>query len=208
MLGGKPLIQYSIDIAKMLFSDDDICVSTDSEEIKDVVESNGLKVPFMRPNSLAADTSGMSEVVTHAIRHFENLGRYYKHVLLLQPTSPFRTLTQLQDILSCRESNPGMIVGVTETNANPYYVLFEEDKAGFLQKSKQANFVRRQDCPVVWQINGSLYLIDVQKLKQEGAMGLLMKKKFIMDELSLVDIDSPLDWMFAEYLIEKGFVKN
>ena len=56
-LCGKPLIAYSIDVAREFVDDEHICVSTDSEEIKQVVESYGLYVPFLRPDYLASDTA-------------------------------------------------------------------------------------------------------------------------------------------------------
>ena len=52
-LGGKPLIYYTIDIARSLFSDEQICVSTDDDKIIDTVEKYGLKVPFTRPTEIS-----------------------------------------------------------------------------------------------------------------------------------------------------------
>jgi CMP-N,N'-diacetyllegionaminic acid synthase len=99
-----------------------------------------------------------------------------------------------------------MIVGVKETKANPYFVLFEENAEGYLIKSKQGNFSTRQDCPSVYEYNGALYLIDVQSLKKRPVSSFERIKKFVMDEKSSVDIDTELDWNFAEFIIEKNLV--
>ena len=93
LLAGKPLIQYTIEAARALFADDIICVSTDDIEIKEVVESLGLQVPFLRPNDLASDTAGTYEVLLHALNHYETTGYYPDTLILLQATSPFRTVT-------------------------------------------------------------------------------------------------------------------
>jgi len=90
-LGGKPLICYSIDVARQITSDENICVTTDDDEIIKVVEDYGLKVPFKRPAELATDNCGSNEVILHALKFFEDKGKKVDRIILLQPTSPFRT---------------------------------------------------------------------------------------------------------------------
>ena len=97
LLNGKPLIYYSIDIARQFTTDNNICVTTDDERIIEVVESYGLKVPFKRPDYLATDTCGSSEVIQHAWKFYADKGTHYDAVLLLQPTSPFRKVDFLKD---------------------------------------------------------------------------------------------------------------
>ncbi|MEQ9307340.1 MAG: acylneuraminate cytidylyltransferase family protein, partial [Marinoscillum sp.] len=82
-LNGKPLIYYTIEAARKLFDDDQIIVSTDDIEIKQVVEEIGLKVPFLRPASLATDSSSSRYVVLHAIQFLEGLGQCHESVVLL-----------------------------------------------------------------------------------------------------------------------------
>ena len=85
-LNGKPLIHYTIDEAREIVGDEDICVSTDDPEIIKCVEDYGLKVPFVRPEELATDTAGTYEVLLHALNFYEKQGRHYEVVLLLQNT--------------------------------------------------------------------------------------------------------------------------
>ena len=202
-LNGRPLLHYSIDVALQIFNKEDICVSTDSEAIKIVAEQKGLSVPFIRPAELAADTSGSNEVILHAIAFYEQAGKHYDALLLLQPTSPFRKKNHIEAALGMYNADTEMITGVTETEANPYNILYEEDTAGLLQKSKTGNFTRRQDCPTVWQMNGAIYLINIKALKEKGSIGLLQKQKLVMDKISSLDIDTELDWMFAEFVLER-----
>ena len=203
LLNGKPLLHYSIEVALEMFKADDICVSTDSEEIKAVAELAGISVPFLRPIELASDTSGSNDVILHAIAFYEQVGKHYEALLLLQPTSPFRKKEHIEAALAMYNKDTEMITGVTETEVNPYNILYEEDTTGFLQKSKSAQFTRRQDCPVVWQMNGAIYLINLKALKEKGNIALLKKQKLVMDKVSSLDIDTPMDWMFAEFVIER-----
>ncbi len=202
VLGDKPLIQYTIDAAKGVFDDEFICVSTDDFEIKSVVEQLGLKVPFLRPNELASDTAGTYEVLLHAISYYESKGYFPDTLILLQPTSPFRTSAHIKEALKLYHESIDMVVSVKETKANPYYILFEEDRNGYLKKTKEANFTRRQDCPKVWEYNGAIYIINVKALKEKTISQFTKVCKFEMDETSSHDIDTLLDWKIAEIILQ------
>lgn len=202
VLGDKPLIQYTIDAAKGVFDDEFICVSTDDFEIKSVVEQFGLKVPFLRPNELASDTAGTYEVLLHAISYYESKGYFPDTLILLQPTSPFRTSAHIKEALKLYHESIDMVVSVKETKANPYYILFEEDRNGYLKKTKEANFTRRQDCPKVWEYNGAIYIINVKALKEKTISQFTKVCKFEMDETSSHDIDTLLDWKIAEIILQ------
>ncbi len=208
-LANKPLIHYAIDNARHFTNDEHICVSSDNEQIIDTVESYGLKVPFIRPDDLATDTATTNEVLLHAIQYYESQGKHYENIVLLQPTSPFRTIQNIREALALYHKNIDMVVSVFETEANPYYLLVEEDQDGFLQKSKTLpqSITRRQDVPKVWQYNGAIYVINVNSLKKYQQISNFEKvTKYEMDKLHSLDIDTPLDWAYAEFLLEKHFV--
>jgi CMP-N,N'-diacetyllegionaminic acid synthase len=204
LLHGKPLIYYTIDVARSLAADEDICVSTDDKNIKNVVEQAGLKVPFLRPEELASDKSGMYEVLLDALNYFLDQGKSYDLLVLLQPTSPFRKVEHIKEALESWEPGIEMVVGVKITKGNPYYVLFEENEQGHLVKSKPGNFKTRQECPVVYEINGAVYIIDVNCLQQRPMAAFTSVKKYIMDDLSSLDIDTEFDWKFAEFLLSEN----
>ena len=208
-LGGKHLIEYTISAAREVFEDEAIIVSTDDREIKTIVEQIGLKVPFIRPKALATDTASTQDVLIHAIEHVESKGLSPDVIVLLQPTSPFRRGYHIKEAIDLYKKYPDidMVVSVKETNANPYYVLFEEDELGFLKKSKEGSFTRRQDCPKVWEYNGAIYIISINSLKRMGLNRFERIIKYEMNELSSVDIDSFLDWKTAELLLSE-VIKN
>lgn len=202
LLRNKPLIEYTIQAARDVFNDEVICVSTDDLAIKDFVQSLGLSIPFLRPKELATDNSGTYEVLLNALTHYEGIGYWPDTIILLQPTSPFRNGKHIREALESYNSELDMVVSVHETRSNPYYVLFEEDESGFLKKSKTGNFIRRQDCPQVWEYNGAIYIINVSSLKKSKLDKFERVVKYRMDDFSSHDIDSLYDWKLAEIMID------
>ena len=201
-LGGKPLIQYTIDAAREIFDDKKIIVSTDSEKIKTLVESFGLEVPFTRPEELAIDTANSRDVLLHAIDFFKNKNGFDPDcIILLQPTSPFRNSRHIKEALKLYTSCIDMVVSVKETESNPYYVLFEENVNGVLKKSKEGNYTRRQDCPRVWEFNGAIYIINTNSLREKKIGEFDKIIKYEMDSETSIDIDNELDWKVAESIL-------
>lgn len=203
LLNGKPLIHYTIEAAQGVFNNEQIIVSTDSQEIKQVAEQKGLSVPFLRPSELATDQAGSYEVLLHALDFVQSTGWFPEILILLQPTSPFRTAQHIQEALEFYNSELEMIVSVKETRANPYYVLREEDEDGFLVKSKESTATRRQDVPKVWELNGAIYIVNVKVLSEKPLSEFFKVKKYVMDEMSSHDIDTMLDWKVVEGIIQK-----
>lgn len=198
-LNGKPLIHYTIDEAREIVRDEDICVSTDDPEIIKCVEDYGLKVPFVRPEELATDTAGTYEVLLHALNFYEKEGRHYDAVLLLQNTSPFRKAEQIKEALKLYTSDVDMVVSVKECSANPYYCVFEENSEGYLRVCKgDGNIFRRQDAPKVYEYNGAIYIMNVEKLKTTHMHKMQKRVKYVMDDLSSFDLDTMWDWEMAE----------
>lgn len=202
LLDGKPLIYYSIDVARSFTSDDNICVTTDSDSIISVVEEYNLPVPFKRPPTLATDESGIYEALLHALDYYKSKGKTYDNMVLLQPTSPFRTATQVKNAFELYDNSFDMVVSVHESKFNPYFNLFEEEN-GLLRKSKPGTYVRRQDCPPVYAYNGAIYIINIKSLLNQPISSFQKIKKFIMDDESSLDLDNPVDWLIAETLIKK-----
>ena len=198
---GKPLIYYTIDCARAICPDEDICVSTDDDEIIQVVENYGLKVPFKRPEELATDTAGTYEVLLHALDFYEKKGVHYDVVVLLQNTSPFRTPQQVKEALSLYRESVDMVVSVKECAANPYYCVFEENQEGFLHICKcEGNIFRRQDAPMVYEYNGAIYVMNSKVLKTTHMHEMQKRVKYVMDDLSSFDLDTMWDWKMAEMI--------
>ena len=203
-LAGRPMIEYTLDAAIGAMEEgDEICVSTDDAEIIQVVENYGVQIPFVRPAELSSDTSGSQEVIEHALNWHEEQNQSFDVVVLLQVTSPLRNATHVKAALALWSPEVDMVVSVKETDSNPYYVLFEEDRNEFLQKSKQGTFTRRQDCPKVYEYNGAVYVMSISTLKNNGIFNFNKKRKFTMSKESSVDVDDIIDFRLAEILMKE-----
>lgn len=210
-LSGKELILYAIDTARKLTTDDCICVSTDDESICKVVLDYGLHVPFIRPATLSTDESSTYDVIVHALEYFKGKNISFDCVVLLQPTSPFRTVKHVQSVLDEYTKSideVDMVVTVAESDENPYYTLFEDNELGFLIKSKPSSFTRRQELPKVYKYNGAVYAINVNSIYKHNSLSAMKYvKKVVMDRYSSLDIDEPIDWLFCEMLINEKIIK-
>ncbi|MDE6338022.1 MAG: acylneuraminate cytidylyltransferase family protein [Muribaculaceae bacterium] len=199
---GRPLVCMSVDQALTLAEPDDIVfVSTDDDTIAKAAETCGPVVPFRRPDRLATDTASTYDVIIHALDEFEQRGKRFDRVVLLQPTSPLRSLDDIRNAISLWSPEIDMVVSVCEARTNPYYNAFETAPDGTLHISKgEGTYTRRQDAPKVWEYTGAVYVMTVKSLRK-GPMSSF--KKIIpspMDAERAVDLDTPIDWIIAEAL--------
>jgi CMP-N,N'-diacetyllegionaminic acid synthase len=208
-LGDKPLIYYSIDLAKKFTSHENICVSTDSAEIRSMVENYGLKVPFLRPKDLATDNSSSYEVILHAINWYEKNGKSYDNLVLLQPTSPFRLERHLNEALELFENKIDMVVSVKKINKNIAATYYKNTQNGFIEKvfESESEKIRRQDAELIYEINGAIYVINVNSLKSSNIGAFKKVKKMEMSEIHSVDIDNPIDWEWCEFILKNKLVE-
>lgn len=202
LLNHKPLISYSIEVALKCNQIDTLCVSTNSIDVVQVAQNFGLTIPFMRPEELSLDTTPSYDVLMHAIEFYEHQNEYFDAILLLQPTSPFREIHFLEDAITLfKQSDCDMVVSVNETTFNPYYNLYNETN-GFIHRSIKSNFTRRQDCPITYLVNGSIYVISVNSLKKQQLHEMEKVVKYVLPEEYSLDLDTLNDWKKAEeYLI-------
>lgn len=203
MFCGQPLVCRAIEQARLAGApDEDICLSTDSAEIREAAEKFGLAVPFLRPSELATDTAGSYGVILHALDwHEKEKGVKYDRVVLLQPTSPLRTPEDIRRAIALWTPECDMVVSVREARTNPYYNAFEPDDEGYLHISKgDGGYTRRQDAPKVWEYNGAVYVMSVPSLRQGPMSSFRRIIPSPMPEERSADLDTPLDWMIAESL--------
>lgn len=197
---GRPLLCYSIDVARLFAPDDHIILSTDDREIAMTARDAGLPVPYMRPDELATDTASSRDVLLHAMDWADSRGIDYDCVLLLQPTSPLRQPLDVERCLAAYTPQIDMVVSVTEASSNPYYNCFEADPAtGYLRVSKgEGAYTRRQDCPQAWEFNGAVYVINPLSIRREPLGAFARRVPVEMPRQRSVDLDTPADWVVAE----------
>lgn len=206
---GKPLIQYSIEVALGLAQDPQhVIVSTEDEEIAAVATECGVPDQgYRRPEQLATDTAGSREMMLHAMDWARAKGIDFDTIVLLQPTSPLRTKEDVAECLALYGPGVDMVVSVSESADNPYYNLFESDSEGILHISKgDGHYTRRQDAPKVYAYNGAVYVIRPESLKAMPMGDFKTRKPYVMPRERSIDLDTPLDWTIAESIMSN--IKN
>ena len=165
-LNGLPLIAWTVRAALAARCIERVVVSTENEEIAAAAREAGAEVPFMRPQALATDTASSVDVMMHAL---DVLPRYDQAVLL-QPTSPFRTATDLDNGYKLWQATPdaGGCVSVCKATESPW-LMFDADRSGRLVRilPPPSGSLRRQDLPKVLVLNGAFYFIDVKRFRKE-----------------------------------------
>lgn len=202
-LAGRPLIAYTIDVARELCDDPRrIILSTDDTAIADTARSLGLPVPYMRPAALATDTAGSRELILDAMDWAEAQGIAYDAVVLLQPTSPLRTADDVRAALDLYTPSVDMVVSVEPAACNPYYNCFETATDGTLRISKGDGLLtRRQDAPPAWTFNGAVYVINPASLRAMPMGAFPARIPSPMPPERSIDLDTPRDWVVAEAIM-------
>lgn len=196
----KPLLQWSIDVALATTCVDQVVVSTDDPEIADVAKAGGAEVPFLRPAELATDTAPGIAPVLHALEQLPQVS----DVLLLQPTSPLRTSADIKAIVVLRQqAGRKSAVSLTPSAKHPawMYSLRQDQQLDPLLKLDGAHC--RQQLPPAYVLNGALYLASRDFLLREQAFIGADTVGYVMTAERSVDIDTPLDWQWAEFLMEQ-----
>ncbi|MDD5249250.1 MAG: acylneuraminate cytidylyltransferase family protein [Rhodocyclaceae bacterium] len=198
-VAGKPLIAWTIEAAKKSEYIDRLVLSSEDAEIIRVANVWGCEVPFVRPVELAQDgTPGIAPVL-HAL---DNL-RGYDYVVLLQPTSPLRTTSEIDGCLAlCEARGAPACVSVTEPAHHPQW-MHTVDANQHLKPLVEHSATRRQDLPTVYAVNGAVYVAQVSWLPDsrsfigDGTLG------YVMPPLHSLDIDVEEDLILAECLLQR-----
>lgn len=205
LLGGKPLIGWSIDVARRCRLVDRVIVSTDDPAIAGLGKELGADVPFTRPLELATDKAKMYQVVLHAIEW--GIGEYGHDgiLLLLQPTSPLRTLEDVEGALQ-KLASPGVdaVVSVCEVDHHPLWsntLPPDGCMADFLGPAALNS--NRQDLPAYYRLNGAVYAGRFDYVRD--CAGFLGPHTYahIMPRRRSVDIDDELSLLVAQMIMDR-----
>jgi len=199
-LGGIPLIVWSINAAKGINEICDILVSTDDSAIAEISRNAGALVPWLRPAKLATDTATSADVCLHALDWYETAKGEVDGLLLLQPTSPFRSRdTMLRGIKLFHEHQRRPVLGVSPATFHPMW-CFQVEGDTLLPFMKGEGFcLRSQDLRPAYTANGAIYLVTPEHLRNSGSFYGDNMVPLVMDKPEeCIDIDSAWDWMIAE----------
>ena len=205
MLNGKPLMQYTSEVALESKYFSKVVLSTDTEEIMEVGRQLKLEVPFIRPSNLATDSSPTLPVILHALEYYESQGEYFDAVCILQVTSPFRTVSFLNKAIeNFIAQNTDSLISVLEVphEYNPHW-SFEVNSSGNLNIATGETEIisRRQELPKAFYRDGSIYITKTSVLKnQKSLFGNTIAYIESPKEL-YVNIDTMSDWKKAEEMV-------
>ena len=212
-LAGKPLIAHAIKTALATSRLGDVIVSTDDDEIAEVAQQWGARVPFMRPDELAGDTASEWLAWRHALEWVEEHEGPIDAMVSLPTTAPFRMVSDVEACIALLEATPlaDAVITVTESERNPYFnmVTLDTQTAGaalVFPAAREA--VRRQDAPAVYDITTVAYAVRPHHVRaHSGLFDGAVHAVQIPRERAL-DIDTPYDFRLAELLAAEGWLKE
>lgn len=198
-LCGKPLIAYSIEVAKQCEYIDTVFVSTDSPEIQTIAEQYGAEVPFLRTKDLASDESKIIDALLYSLHELERLGKKYDYIILLQPTQPIRTVLLLKDIIErVIDQKLSSLVTVCPVEEHPILMRTMDADGNLKPLLHCSSTVRRQDFPAVYKVNGSAYMNLIDENFNENTSLNDNQYGYKMERKDSIDIDTMEDWKQAE----------
>lgn len=201
-LGGKPLLAWTIEAAQKSKYIDRLILSSDDAKIIDTAKAYGCEVPFIRPAELASDTASSMDVIFHAL---DSLSTSYDYLLLLQPTSPFRTAAHIdQAIEHLFERQALSVVSISKSKKSPDLIFYQAENGTLHPIIKSDPTVtRRQDAKITFQYNGALYFTSIPYLNKVKSYKTPETIGFQLSNFIDIDIDEPEDLAYARYLVEK-----
>lgn len=206
VLGGRPLLEWSIDAVRGIREVCDILVSTDDAAIASAAQAAGVPVPWLRPAELACDTASSVDVCMHALDWYEGRNAPLDGLLLLQPTSPFRRRTSVVrgiELFAAHQGRP--VIGVSPAASHPSWCLRLEGGALRPFLDGAALNLRSQDLPDAYVVNGAFYLIHPRDLRTRRTFyGDDMLPLVMNDPAEALDIDTEWDWTVAQAVLARG----
>lgn len=195
ILGGKPLIAWTIEAALQSKSVNRVVVTTDSQRIADVAVAYGAEVPFLRDSRLASDSATSAETLADTLEKVSG----FDHAMLLQPTSPFRTSAHIDDAYKLfSEKSPETLVSVCALHAKPDWLL-EMDDTGIIRSTFEK--IPRRDKVFIY--NGAIYILNIEHFMLNKSFVTDTTIGYVMDEFASIDIDEPIDFKKAEFLLNQ-----
>lgn len=205
ILGSKPLIQHTSDIALQSKYLTKVVLSSDDDAIINIAKEIGIEVPFKRPSELAEDTSPTLPVIKHALDYYRSIGEEFDAVCLLQVTSPFRTVKFLDDaIQKFINQDTESLISVQEVphEYNPHWTFKLCEKGNLKIATGEEKIIsRRQDLPMTYHRDGSIYLTKTIIIEKDNSLFGKTIAYIKSPKEFYVNIDTQEDWTFAEQIL-------
>jgi N-acylneuraminate cytidylyltransferase len=201
-VGGKPLLQWTIDAALQSRYLDRLILSSDDAAIMDAARAGGCDVPFQRAPELSGDAASSIDVVVDALERVAG----FDVVVLLQPTSPLRLAEDIDGALEALETrNAPVCVSVRPADDHPYLVFRTDDGSRLEPYARPAagQSLRRQDLPPAWCLNGAVFAARVDWFLRERTFLSPQTIGYPMPPDRSLDIDTPADIALFASLVQR-----
>jgi CMP-N-acetylneuraminic acid synthetase len=208
-LGGKPLLQWTIEAALGSQCLDRVVVSTEDEQAADLARSCGAEVPFMRPGHLARDPYGVVDVCLHALDQIEAGGDRFEHLVVLLPTSPFRKAQHIRGALERYfEAGTGFLMSVSSLDHSllAAHVL----RQGLMEPlhpewiGRLGARAKQEELPQLAKANGAVTVLNVARFRAERKYYVYPLAAYPMPWPDGLDVDTEEDLLLAQALLAAG----
>jgi CMP-N,N'-diacetyllegionaminic acid synthase len=203
LVGGQPLISHAIEAAQASKKLTHFIVNTDSEKIASVARDFGADV-MMRPSELAEDNSSITSVIQYILKSPVCIQKEFDLIILLQPTSPIRTGTDIDNVIQMMEDDAlveGVISVVPMDDVHPARMYNTDASHWMTPFLAYGETAQRQDLPVVYYRNGCIYAVRVKAFKEQNSLMVKRKKAYVMKREQLANIDDERDLIIADVLV-------
>lgn len=198
---GRPMLCYSVRAGREADAIDRTVVSTDDEEFRRIAQQCGADAPFLRPPDLATDEAATEPVIEHALAALAEVDSAdYETVVLLQPTSPLRTATHVDEAIArYRESGADSLVSVYEDES----YRWKRGADGARRMNYRDGRKRRQEKTPEFVESGAIYVVDADRFRETLDLQVGHTALYVMDRLASVDVDEPAELTLAACLINQ-----
>jgi CMP-N,N'-diacetyllegionaminic acid synthase len=203
---GIPLLAHTIIAAQKSKIFDEIMVSTDSSEYKYIAMSYGAKVPFLRSSKNSQDNSSTWNSVKEVLIKYKRSGVTFDNIFLLQPTSPLRDFIHIQSAFNLFiEKKADFVASVCELDHSPLLqnVLLNDLSLHQFIKANDVN-LPRQSLQKYYRLNGAIYIITYNHLFSDTYLYNNNSFAYIMSKEKSIDIDDEIDFLIAEFLMNRN----
>jgi pseudaminic acid cytidylyltransferase len=198
---GKPMIAWSIEVAKTSGLFEHIIVSTDDTEIADLAKEWGAETPFLRPAELSGDYAGTTEVITHAVKWALDQGWPVSQVCCIYATAPFVQTDDLNKGLKLLDSGSWKYTFSATDFAAPIFRAFKQTAGGSVEMFFPEHIATRsQDLPLALHDAGQFYWGEVSAWIEGRRIFDNHSAPVIIPRWRVQDIDTENDWIRAEYI--------
>ena len=215
ILNGKPLIVYTLELAKKLLLNYKtfIAISSDDKEIIEISKKYGINSDYHRPNRLSGDNVGKVDSIRHLLLYYEKNNKHrYDFILDLDVSSPLRTINDVEKSFEkIKNNNEALsLFSVNRSNKSPYFNMVEKKKNNYfnLVKNTKNVFLSRQNSPEVYDLNASFYWYRRSFFETQNNSPITNKSIIYKMDHICFDIDEPIDFYFLEFLIETERIKG